>query len=238
LNIDKENKMETLNKILIGVLIGLGIAFAMVNDAKAETMQNVVEQGFFDDLNAEMEAEDDGVFKPLPEMEDEEDTIDKEIAEAERFTAETREDASKYACTPENNCGGLSKEQEDCVVKKRCNAEIRKLLKKLRKLEEENDDLRTQNAVLESERNMEGLIRSHMADREANPKKNSVSLMLGRVATDIELKQEGKDYKAEGKPETDVGLMYQRDFGDSQRYRGSIGLTVRGAGYLGLGLNF
>lgn len=36
----------------------------------------------------------------------------------------------------------------------------------------------------------------------------------------------------------DMGLMFQRDFGRMDRWRTSIGLTLDGAAYLGMGLNF
>ena len=146
--------------------------------------------------------------------------------------------AEEYACTPENNCGGLSQEQEDCVVKKRCNAEIRKLLKKIKDLEEENEELQLKNAMLESERNLEGLIREHVKSRETDPKRNSISLLAGRVGTGIKVEESSGRYRAKSEVENDLGLMYQRDFGETQRYRGSLGLTLRGAGYLGIGLNF
>lgn len=68
--------------------------------------------------------------------------------------------------------------------------------------------------------------------------KNSISLLYGRVPSGLKVEETDTSYKAEVKPQDDLQLMYQRDFGDESGYRGSLGISVKGSAYIGLGINF
>jgi hypothetical protein len=67
-------------------------------------------------------------------------------------------------------------------------------------------------------------------------RKNSISLLLGRSVTGLQTSQPSPstlDAKTVG--QFDAGAMYQRDFG---RIRISVGGTMNGSVYGGVGLNF
>lgn len=69
-----------------------------------------------------------------------------------------------------------------------------------------------------------------------NEYRNSLSLLAGASATDLDSETRRNRFRAETDYEPDFGLMFQRDL--TSRIRGSIGVTIQGSGYLGLGLNF
>ncbi|MHA1676039.1 MAG: hypothetical protein ACTSU6_02560 [Candidatus Njordarchaeales archaeon] len=139
-----------------------------------------------------------------------------------------------------NGCSDLNREQEDCVIKKRCYPEIKRLLKKNKELQQEIDDLKYKLATAKAVSKLEQEIKklNDNAERIIKKRKNSVSLLFGRVPSGLEITQSAGRYQAEPKTEADAGLMYQRDLGKRQKYRGSVGFTLRGSGYLGFGLNF
>ena len=203
-------------------------AFANVAEAKswaaeeAELEQEIAEseefaEKFFAEETSEMEVE----------------LIEEDIEADEEAT---ERDPSSNQCS--TSCDDLTREQEDCVIKKRCNKELGKLLKKIRELEEENEDLKQKNAALEAESKLEQELARIKQIEKQEPNKNSISLLYGRSGTGVKVKQTAGSFKAESDVEDDIGLQYQRDFGDELDYLFSIGLTVRGNGYVGLGLNF
>ena len=73
--------------------------------------------------------------------------------------------------------------------------------------------------------------------REASKKKNSISLLGGVSPTSLSVTNNGGgNYSYQNNYQADAGLMFQRDLSDS--IRGTLGGTVRGNAFLGLGLNF
>jgi len=66
--------------------------------------------------------------------------------------------------------------------------------------------------------------------------RNSISLLGMATPTALNVQGTANNYKASTEYRPDLGLMYQRDFGDS--VRGSLGATIRGNGLAALGWNF
>jgi len=72
---------------------------------------------------------------------------------------------------------------------------------------------------------------------QAPKKRNNISLLGVANPTNLQVtNQGGGNYSYQNSYQADAGLMYQRDLSDS--IRGSLGGTVRGTAFLGLGLNF
>jgi hypothetical protein len=68
------------------------------------------------------------------------------------------------------------------------------------------------------------------------PRKNSISVMGLYERTNVSVRENSTNYKVDRDYEPNLGLIYQRDF--SEKFRFSVGGSLDGAGYLGLGLNF
>lgn len=135
-----------------------------------------------------------------------------------------RSKLSKCKCKVKS-CDNFTREQEDCVIKKRCYPEIRKLVRENKQLREEIEFLKEQMAILKVSNDLEYELKRLNDNAEKawiKPKRDSFSFI--GVST--------------FKGQTDGGLMYQHDFGDQYRVRGSFGMTIRGYGFAGLGLNF
>lgn len=71
---------------------------------------------------------------------------------------------------------------------------------------------------------------------EVDARKNSVSFLAGVNPTKLVTETTPSSLKSHTEYEADFGLMYQRDL--SRKTRFSIGVTVQGAGLLGIGYNF
>ena len=70
---------------------------------------------------------------------------------------------------------------------------------------------------------------------DSKSNKNAISLIAGASPTALTMTKKKPKLGAETGYEADVGLMYQRDFDD---IRGSVAVTIRGTGFLGVGLVF
>lgn len=66
--------------------------------------------------------------------------------------------------------------------------------------------------------------------------RNAVSLLLGRSKTKLHNDKDGNTNFVTNEYEFDVGLQYQRLFGDS--FHGSLSVTKNRSLYLGLGINY
>jgi len=116
-------------------------------------------------------------------------------------------------------CNDVSKDKRDCVVKEECSPKIRKLKAEIARLQKENEalkvaytNLRTEHAIV-----------------------HAVSLLVGASKTSLNTQTNTNNFTARTDYETDLGLMFQRDF---TRFRGSFGATINGTLLLGAGFTF
>jgi len=124
-----------------------------------------------------------------------------------------------------DSCSHLTKDQTDCVIRKHCNKEIAKGLKK-------------QHAAEKRVRELEDELLKAKTKKKDEAKKNSLSLVGGATKTGVAVTPVPNLPLAEVNTEhqLDVGVMYQRDVSDEVRL--SIQATVRKNVYLGIGYNF
>ena len=145
-------------------------------------------------------------------------SCERNLAAGERVTDPT-------AC--KDDCSDLTKNQTDCVIRKYCNKEIAKALKKQQSAEKR---VRALEDELLAERSKK--------KKKAEANRNSISLIGGATNTKIEISPVPNLPIAEvkNKHELDLGVMYQRDLSDELRL--SIQGTLRESVYLGVGYNF
>jgi len=129
-------------------------------------------------------------------------------------------------------CNDVSKDKRDCVVKEECSPKIRKLKAEIARLQKENEalkvaytNLRTEHAIVHIENNPPEVVEY----------KNAVSLLVGASKTSLNTQTNTNNFTARTDYETDLGLMFQRDF---TRFRGSFGATINGTLLLGAGFTF
>lgn len=73
---------------------------------------------------------------------------------------------------------------------------------------------------------------------QAEKKLNSVSLIVPYTPTDLKVTKSATTFEAESVHEWDLGLMYQRADFLAEDLRGSLGITMQGTIFGGLGLDF
>ena len=140
----------------------------------------------------------------------------------------------------QNSCGSpcddVTSDQKRCVLNNFCHEkklkqEIQALEEKKRLLEEElsKQKAKYDKLVFEIHHNLPEPIQPEPQ------KKNSVSVIVGTSATALKTESTTSTFKAETKPELDLGLMYQRDI---SKVRGSVSATINGSVMFGVGLMF
>lgn len=126
-------------------------------------------------------------------------------------------------------CDEGTKEQKQCVLKRECDPKIRKLQREVDALKARNKELEEQLATKPV------VVTTEKVVEVDNSKVNAISLVFASSPTRLDTSSTPSAYTAETKDQTDLGLMYQRDF---SRIRGSLGVGTHGLVLVGAGVTF
>lgn len=140
-----------------------------------------------------------------------------------------------------STCDNITKEQSDCVVRKRCNPELKKLIKKnkdledrIKELEQQLDDAETHIAILDTENRLERELREmRFGETVDNTRKNRINLFVGEAPSG-NIKGSASKVITERKGVT--SLQYLRDV--SERVNLGVQVQTNKSLQIGIGLNF
>lgn len=133
--------------------------------------------------------------------------------------------------TCDSGCGNITKAQSDCVVKTRCNAEIRKILREKKKLQAEVERLRRKIYAMKSCQETLEKVKSY--NTVDNTKRQRFNVMLGNGPLG-NLVVDGRTVKTE--TGAVMGAQYVYDL--TNRFNINAQVQTNEFFGIGLGLNF
>jgi hypothetical protein len=178
-----------------------------------------------------------------------EDQNDEMLFEIDRLLEQNNDDFVECILDVEGVCNVDTKDVEKEFVKEKTpeqfkDSKITRVTKDGKVVELDGDKYkivpRNQNRVkvVKSKKRIKPVvIRTEYVDRDIS-KRNTISLVVGIAPTKLKIQESTGRYRAETDEELDFGLMYQRRFGETQRWSVGGQVQVQGGIYLNGGLNF